>query len=40
MLISKLATGHAWELKETFFHFWRYRSVIWFTANPVGRAEA
>jgi transposase len=26
---SKLATGRAWELKETFAHFWTYKSVIW-----------
>jgi transposase len=29
LLASKLATARAWELKETFFHFWRYKSVIW-----------
>jgi transposase len=27
--MSKLATGRAWELKETFAHFWTYQSVIW-----------
>ncbi|HEX9046192.1 MAG TPA: ISL3 family transposase [Verrucomicrobiae bacterium] len=26
---SKLATARAWMLKETFQHFWRYRSVTW-----------
>lgn len=26
---SKLATGRAWELKETFSHFWTYKSVFW-----------
>ena len=26
---SKLATGRAWILKETFQHFWSYRSVTW-----------
>jgi len=26
---SKLATGRAWELKETFDHFWKYKSVLW-----------
>jgi transposase len=26
---SKLATGRAWVLKETFAYFWRYRSVRW-----------
>jgi transposase len=26
---SKLATARAWILKETFQHFWRYRSVTW-----------
>jgi transposase len=29
LLASKLATGRAWELKETFRHFWRYKSVVW-----------
>ena len=29
LLVSKLATARAWELKETFSHFWHYRSVIW-----------
>jgi len=29
LLVSKLATARAWELKETFFHFWKYRSVPW-----------
>jgi len=29
LLISKLATARAWELKETFSHFWTYKSVIW-----------
>src|ERR1019366_1953484 len=29
LLLSKLATARAWELKETFSHFWRYKSVIW-----------
>jgi transposase len=26
---SKLATGRAWELKETFAHFWTYQSITW-----------
>ncbi len=26
---SKLATGRAWILKETFHHFWSYRSQTW-----------
>lgn len=26
---SKLATARAWMLKETFAHFWSYRSVTW-----------
>ena len=26
---SKLATGRAWLLKETFQHFWKYKSPIW-----------
>jgi transposase len=32
LLRSKLATGRAWMLKETFQHFWRYRSVSWAAA--------
>jgi transposase len=27
--LSKLATGRAWELKETFDHFGKYKSVLW-----------
>ena len=29
LLRSKLATARAWELKETFFDFWKYKSVTW-----------
>jgi len=29
LLASKLATARAWELKETFSHFWKYKSVTW-----------
>jgi transposase len=29
LLHSKLATGRAWMLKETFQDFWRYRSLTW-----------
>ena len=29
LLSSKLATARAWELKETFAHFWKYHSVLW-----------
>ena len=29
LLASKLATARAWELKEIFGHFWKYRSVMW-----------
>jgi transposase len=29
LLATKLATARAWDLKETFSHFWRYKSVIW-----------
>jgi transposase len=29
LLASKLATARAWELKESFAHFWQYKSVIW-----------
>lgn len=29
LLRSKLATGRAWMLKESFQHFWRYRAQLW-----------
>src|ERR1039457_3020005 len=29
LLASKLATAPAWDLKETFAHFWKYKSEIW-----------
>ena len=29
LLASKLATARAWNLKESFAQFWRYRSVWW-----------
>jgi len=29
LLASKLATARAWDLKETFSHFWGYKSVTW-----------
>jgi transposase len=29
LLASKLQTARAWELKEAFSHFWKYRSVTW-----------
>lgn len=29
LLASKLATARAWELKEAFTHFWKYKSVTW-----------
>jgi transposase len=29
LLASKLATARAWELKESFGHFWHYRSLVW-----------
>jgi len=29
LLASKLATSRAWELKETFSHFWTYKSPLW-----------
>ena len=29
LLASKLATARAWELKEAFSHFWKYKSLIW-----------
>src|SRR6266545_5544233 len=32
LLYSKLATGRAWMLKESFQDFWRYHSLIWASA--------
>jgi transposase len=32
LLRSKLATGRAWMLKETFQDFWRYRALSWAAA--------
>jgi transposase len=32
LVASKLATGRAWMLKETFQDFWRYRSLHWVQA--------
>lgn len=29
LLASKLATARGWELKETFSHFWTYKSLRW-----------
>ena len=29
LLASKLQTARAWDLKGTFAHFWKYRSVTW-----------
>jgi transposase len=29
LLASKLATARAWELKEIFSHFWKYKSEFW-----------
>ena len=29
LLASKLATARAWELKEAFGHFWKYKSPLW-----------
>jgi transposase len=29
LFVSKLAKARAWELKETFSHFWTYKSVTW-----------
>jgi transposase len=29
LLATKLATPRAWDLKETFSHFWQYKSVLW-----------
>jgi len=32
LITSKLATGRAWMLKESFQHFWTYTSLTWATA--------
>jgi transposase len=29
LLASKLSTARAWELKEAFTHFWKYKSIFW-----------
>ena len=29
LVLSKLATGRAWILKEAFEHFWSYKSLLW-----------
>lgn len=29
LVASKLATGRAWMLKESFQHFWKYKSPVW-----------
>jgi transposase len=29
LLASKLDTARAWELKEAFLHFWKYKSLLW-----------
>ena len=29
LLASKLATARAWDLKESFLHFWHYKSPVW-----------
>ncbi len=29
LLASKLATGRAWDLKESFQQFWKYKSPVW-----------
>jgi transposase len=29
LLVSKMATGRAWDLKESFSYFWHYKSPIW-----------
>ena len=29
LIASKLDTARAWELKEAFMHFWKYKSPIW-----------
>ena len=45
LLTSKMATARAWELKETFFDFWKYKSVLWggepfSTTGPSGLCAA
>jgi len=29
LLSSRLATARAWELKEAFGQFWKYKSILW-----------
>ena len=29
LLASMVATARAWEVKEAFLHFWKYKSPIW-----------
>ena len=29
LLASKLAMARAWDLKESFLHFWHYKSPVW-----------
>jgi transposase len=29
LIASKLETARAWELKEAFLHFWKYKSPLW-----------
>src|ERR1019366_4754169 len=29
LINSKLDTARAWELKEAFQHFWKYKSLLW-----------
>ncbi len=29
LIASKLETARAWELKEAFGHFWKYKSPLW-----------
>jgi len=44
LLASKLATGRAWDWKETFQHFWTYRSrsgrAVFWTTGPSGRCAS
>ena len=39
LLVSKLATARAWDLKETFQHLWHYRSPVSYTHLDVYKRQ-
>jgi hypothetical protein len=40
LIASKLDTARAWELKEAFQHFWKYKSPLWAGASSMPGAIA